>query len=252
MVVNMQEYSEAYLGSDEEVRYSPIDDDIVMHQFISNKRNIDVEMDLFQSKWFDYRFMTPLQATRVYIQKYDDVFRHHYAKTIDSEAAKHVRTVSIEGIFDGLKAPESSTHKKAKTQFTACWFGRQLADAMGMPYDTFINLAFEVRLKYWNRAYLPQPQHLYSEMVEERAGARWKELQEGRLYTSDHPAYIGENYQNLPVQNDYHEWLISQALTRANSGEMLGRFINQNILPAEKVKSRVEPGMFEIARTYIQ
>lgn len=243
--------SEAYLGADD-VRSSPIEDDIVMHRFITDRRNVEVEMDLFQSKWFDYRFMTPLQATRTYIQKYDDVYRQHYARNMDATAAKFVKTVSVDGIFAGLAVPESSTHKKAKTQFTACWFGRQLADAMGMPYEIFIDLAFNIRLRYWNRAYLPQPQHLYSEMIEERAGDRWKELQAGRLYTSDHPAFIGANYSNLPVQNDYHEWLLSQALTRANPGEILGRFINQDVLPAEKVKARVSEGIFNIARSYVE
>lgn len=233
------------------LRNSPFEDDVVAYQFIQNEETLKFETQLFSQKWFDYRHLTPLQATRLYIQAYDEVYRRHYAQNIDHTAAKYVRTVNIDDIFNGLAAPESSTHKKAKMQFTACWHGRQMADLLGMPYEIYLDLAFEYRLRYWNRNYLPQPQHLYSDLVVNRIEQRWPELQASRLYTSDHPAYMIENYNELPHQKDYHEWLFKQANLRSNPGEMLGRFVNEDRLSVEKVKSRVEEGVFEIARSYI-
>ncbi|WLR91025.1 hypothetical protein [Shinella zoogloeoides] len=249
--MSMMQQNEMTMGGDLEIRHSPLEDDIVAHRFIQNQKTLQFETDLFASKWFDYRHLTPLAATRLYIQAYDGVYRRHYAVNMDHNAAKYVRTISIDEIFGGLDAPESSTHKKAKSHFTACWHGRQMADMLGMPYEVYLDLAFEYRLRYWNRPYLPQPQHLYSDMVVDRVQQRWPELQAARLYTSDHPAYLIENYQNLPQQNDYHEWLFKQAGLRANPGEMLGRFVNEDLLPVEKIKGRVEEGVFEIARTYM-
>lgn len=248
----MHTQNDNYSNGDIPARCSPFEDDVVAYQFIQNEDTLKFETELFVKKWFDYRHLTPLQATRLYIQAYDTVFRRHYAQNVDHTAAKYVRTVNIDDIFNGLAAPESSGHKKAKMQFTACWHGRQMADLLGMPYEIYLDLAFEYRLRYWNKPYLPQPQHLYSDLVVDRIQTRWPELQSSRLYTSDHPAYHMENYQDLPHQNAYHEWLFEQADKRANPGEMLGRFVNEDLLPVEKIKARVSEGVFEIARSYIQ
>lgn len=251
----MQQNDEA-IFYDEVPRESPFDDDLVAFKFIEDKRNHEYEPELYQSKWFDYRFMTPLQATRHYIQAYDGVYRRHYAQNVDAVAAKHVRTISIDGIFAGLEAPTSSTYKKAKSHLTACWFGRHMADKLTMPYEVYIDLAFEYRLRYWNRPYLPQPQHLYSDLVIDRVSERWPELQKSRLYTSDHPAYMVENFADLPAQTSYRIWLRDQALTRANPGELLGRFVNEDRLPLDQLQAwvtdgSVQAGTFDIARSYL-
>lgn len=247
----MQNLDELSSSGNADERCSPLEDDIVAHKFIQNQQTLQFETDLFATKWFDYRHITPLQATRLYIQAYEDVYRRHYAQNIDKNVAKHVRVMTIEDVFNGLQAPQSSTYKKAKLHFTSYWHGRQMADLLGIPYEIYLDLAFEYRLRYWNRPYMPQPQHLYSDMIVDRIQQRWPELQAARLYTSDHPAYLMENYQNLPQQNDYHEWLLKQAGLRANPGELLGRLVNDDALPVEKVKSRVEQGVFDIARSYM-
>jgi len=252
----MQQTNEAIFKGDIEVRSSPLEDDLVAFKFIQNQKTLQFEADLFTHKWFDYRFMSPLQATRLYIQAFDGAFRSHYAQNLDVNAAKYVRTISVDSIFAGLDAPESSTHKKAKSHFTACWHGRQMADLLGMPYEVYLDLAFEYRLRYWNRPYLPQPQHLYSDLVVDRVQQRWSELQEARLYTSDHPAYLIENFQALPAQNDYHEWLRKQAMLRSNPAELIGRFVNEDALPLQKINTWAEdgvinPAILENAKSYI-
>src|SRR5690606_30212670 len=53
-------------------RVSPIEDDILAYTLVTDKKLLDFELELFATKWFDYRELTPLQATRLYIQAFVD------------------------------------------------------------------------------------------------------------------------------------------------------------------------------------
>ena len=133
-----------------------------------------------------------------------------------------------------------SSNDKIRKMFPSYWRGRQMADAIGMPYRTFLNIAFEKRLSYWSRPFMPNARHLYSEMIAVTAQERWEELQRARLFTSDLPAYLTQNYQNSDMQNDYHEWLFLQAQHRGNRAEFFIEQIEKDGLPLDKVLARVQ------------
>jgi hypothetical protein len=216
-------------------RVHPLEGDFFAQAFI-NKKFQGFDLELFDTKWFDYRFLTPFQATQAYIDAYGAVYKTIYARELDRARAEHVKPISFDRIRDGLDRDET----KAKRQFTGCWRGRQFADALGMPYGVYIELAFTYRMRAWNRTYLPQPEHLYHPIDLEKITNRWEELLPTKLWLSEHPAYLVQNYQGAPAQDAYHEWLFKQAALRQNSPECLARLVHLDQLPLQKVRARLD------------
>ncbi|MDE4297071.1 hypothetical protein PXK56_17940 [Phaeobacter gallaeciensis] len=231
----------------DEDRVWSLDDDMMVQMHIPKKIQA-FDPDLFTTKWFDYRRMTPLQATSAYIKAYAEIARDIYARDIDYERAKHIKLATVTDLFAALGRNEA----KAKRKLTGFWRGRQVADALCMPYKIYIEHAFTYRMRRWQRAYLPQPEHLYHEYDVEKIQELWEELQTGRLYLPEDPAYLVQNYQNIPYQNDFHEWLFKQARLRNDEAYTLAQLINDDLMPIDKVANRVEPQIYERVETYLQ
>lgn len=221
-------------------RNVPLEDDWLTFVHTS-KDSLEFELGLFATKWFDYRHLTGVEATKLYIEAYGKVYKDIYAREIDYERAKHVKPFDVERILAGL----ANGDPKARRIWKGCWRGRQVADFLGMPYDVYIDMAFTFRMRRWNQRHMPQPQHLFHEFDVEKIQAKWEELQQSTLYTSEHPAYAVENYLGAAHQNDYHEWLIKQAMHRSNPPYFLHRFIRAGQLTVEKVKARIDEAIFE-------
>lgn len=228
-------------------RPDPIEDDLIAFRFI-DKRLLAVDPDLYSSKWFDYRMMTPLQATRHYIQAFGEVYRDYFAVEFSKTASKFIKVPTIEGIFEGL----GELSKKHMMQFSGMWRGRQIADAIGMPYKEYIHTVMGLRLRFWSRGHLPRAEQLYGAEDVEKTVAKWEEMQAARLYLSDDPAYMIQNYDGIGHQDDYHEWLFKQASLRGNPWYVLAQFINEYRLPLDKVEARFEPDLVERVHRYIQ
>jgi hypothetical protein len=228
-------------------RQDPLESDYYSQAFIPKKVK-DFDFGLFQTKWFDYRHMSPLEATLAYVDAYGPVYRRIYSQQMDHEAAKHIHHVDGDQIRKGLV--ENCT--KTKRSFTGYWKGRQVADALGMPYDDYISLAMNARMRHWKRKHLPRPEHLYHEWDVEKVQNSWIEMQSTRLYVSEHPAYMVENFVGTGPQNDYHEWLFAQAGLRQNRAFVLARFIREGRMPFDKVMGRVDAEEFEYVRYHLE
>ena len=218
-------------------RLNPVMDDELTLRLITDKNIRELELDLFTAKWFDYRHLTPLEATRVYIQSYGVIYRQKYEQHMDALIAENISVDTFDKLMLDLENPKKAT--KTRGKISSYWRGRQFADALCMPYDLYIDNAIEYRLRYWKQRHLPKPGHLYGDMVLEKVQARWEEIQEGRIYLAEHPMYLAQNYCGLPHQDDYHEWIFFQSTKRADPNRFLARMIHDHILPEEKVRGRV-------------
>lgn len=165
----------------------------------------EYETSLMTSKWWDYRFMNPVAATYLYAHYYREEFKAMYRKAINHKAAEFINPLKVNDLFMGKPA-----------LISGMWRGRQHADAMGIPYNLYIRFAMEARMAYWARAAMPQPQHLYSEMVTDIVQAKWLEHLEGFFMTGHHEAYKVANYAHLTTQDQHIEWLFTQAAKRQN------------------------------------
>lgn len=230
-------------------RVPTLENDYFAHNYI-NKKFQAFDLELYKSKWFDYRFMTPLQATRAYIDQWGAIYRRIYAREFDRQTAEYIKPLDWDHIRRRLTQGDKKT--SAHLAFTGCWRGRQIADALGMPYEIYIDLALTYRMRRWKQRHMPQPHHLYHEFDVEKVQNRWIELQSSSLYLAEHPAYMVQNYQGVESQNDYHEWLFAQAGKRSNPPELIARFIDEDRLPLDKVRARFDDDQFELVERYLQ
>jgi len=238
--------------SDDAVRMLPIEDDRVQNDFGKFHK---FERDLFTTKWFDYRCMTPTQATDTYMREYARVYQHIYGRELDFERAEHIQIPDMQTLITRIRSAARTSDKKKhnywKAELSGYWRGRQVADAIGVPYGVYIDLAFTFRMRRWPRDHMPRPYQLYHEYDVEKIQARWEEMQQSQLFTSEHPAYLVQNYQGIALQNDYHEWLLKQALARSNPSVYLARFVNEDQLPLDKIEARIAPEMLEEVERYL-
>lgn len=225
-----------------------LDDEAHTHTHIS-KKLLAHEKELFGTKWFDYRFMTPFEATMKYVDDFVAVGRMIYRREFDLERSQHIHIMSSMMLRRKLS---TGLDVKTKAALTGYWRGRQVADALCMPYFEYINLALTYRMRMWQRTYLPKPSQLYGEEIVEKIQARWEEQMQSSFYYSDHHAYLGQNYVGLPAQNDYHEFLFKQAEGTTNKWYHIARFVNEGILPIQKVEARMLGDDFMRLSEYLQ
>lgn len=216
------------------VREVSLDEDVFVQSFVSSNL-IDFDRDLFDTKWFDYRRMSSVQATWAYLKSYGQISKRIYARDIDRDRAEHIPFASRTKLVADLEKGLSS----AKSKLSGYWRGRQVADALGMPYDLYIEHAMTYRMRRWSRAYLPQPQHLYHEFDVEKVQEKWEEIKQTRLILPDDPAYLIQNFQDIPYQNDFHEWLFAQSKFRPNPASFLADLVERDLMSLDKMNLRL-------------
>lgn len=179
------------------------------------KKEIREVADVYGSKWWDYRRLSPGHSFYL--------FAHHYYRAVRTAAKRMVS----ERPADGHLKANSGGHRigihgsalaqmnvsdlwdRDKAHITGLWKAMLVADALGMPYDQFCRLACRVAIdRLWKR--LPRPSQLYSDKLAAYVLDEWEELQKQRFITATHPLYAVENYAGLQVQDDYRAWLIEQ------------------------------------------
>lgn len=214
-----------------------LDNDALAFRHIK-KEWLDQERNLFCSKWFDYRYLHFVEATELYAEDYVRVYREVYADHMDSRSSSHVSPIK-EPLFC-----------LPKPKLSGLWRGRQVADAIGMPYGLFISRAMRQTLRYWRNRYMPQPQQLYAARVVEAVIDDWTERQNAVFLYSERPEYRNAAYVGSPPQNDHHEWLFAQAMKRGNPAAAFADLLKAELLPEAKLAARVDADLLERIRAY--
>src|SRR5690348_14877843 len=81
-----------------------------------------MERELMQTKWFDYRFMSPLDATELFVREYTEAYRNKWATNFDTVEAE--KKIPIRG----------GAWRSNRSEFISCWRARQFVDCLGVPY----------------------------------------------------------------------------------------------------------------------
>ena len=190
-----------------------------------SRKDLELERKLHQSKWFDYRFISPMEATHHFRAAFSEINQRKYAQNFDTETAK--TRIGVRG----------GSAFQYKTELTSFWRARQAADTYGLPYKVFIEVAFEHFISGgWKR--LPHINQLYGERNLERihvkAAEYWEELQGtdfGRSF-SHCPEYRTESFHHFPAQIAHRAWVLD-LLKVKRSAWALGKacFVNRVIPP---------------------
>ena len=174
-----------------------------------------VERDLSMTKWFDYRFLTPLEATMQFVEDYRFVFRAKWKSNFDAATADLKRGTAKKGLFADRR------------EFSTFWNARVCADSMGVRYPFFINTTMEVALRRGKWKRLPRPGQLWNKADCLAAVAvRWEEELAGRQAVSALAHYRPENFLGLPHQLDHRQHVLQVAKKRSNFRGALGSYID--------------------------
>lgn len=163
---------------------------------------LQAERRLMATKWFDYRFLSPKEANRLFTRTYQEVYRRKFAENIDREMARKV---------NGINFSKMKTDARERSQLV---IARQRADEFGMSYPVYIEAAFDFAMRRGNkRKALPRPSQLHGNgkaapAFVEYIMKRWEELLLDGLVRVEHPAYLIENYRGMPAQDDFRRFVL--------------------------------------------
>jgi hypothetical protein len=166
---------------------------------------IESERELMGRKWFDYRFMTPMDATDYFITEYGHAFRDYWDRHIDRNEGR-------------LKIGVGSIHPTINSaELTGFWRARQFADQLGVPYRLFLNWANNgFAQNGWPR--VPRPNQLYAARVRSIVSAevmsRWDAYGSHLVRFSSLPQYKVAHFRNLPAQKAHQDWVVRELKRR--------------------------------------
>ncbi len=176
-------------------------DDLIKMRTLLHPREWKNEGTLMMQRWFDYRFTSPLSLTLQFGKIYQEKLRAHLRRHDDVAKAETV---------NGTKTYIPTEPAK---WFTVLWKARQRADEFFLPYDAYIEFAFDFssrRKRYWTM--LPSQLHPSSKNNE-----AWLECYE-EFYNDRAPPLIRgagaiaqyrlENNLDLPAQIQFREIML--------------------------------------------
>ncbi|QND51680.1 hypothetical protein HB779_07030 [Phyllobacterium sp. 628] len=166
-----------------------------------NKKILSRELDLMITKWSDYQFLSPYEATKVFIIAYRHAFK---------SAVKTHRDINEAAKARGI---DSVAMRERSSEFTQMWVARQNADTVGLPYDIYLQFCFDFAMRKKRRR-LPRPNQLFWNKKTEIA---WKAtlaefmtgaLSGGSLRPNALPQYRIEAYRGLVAQDLFRSKII--------------------------------------------
>jgi len=175
---------------------------------------LDRERAAAKTKWYGYRFMSPLAATKHFADLYRQILKRNVRANQGIDTANKVQGLRSD-LFD---APSRV--------LTEVWNARLLADEMGIPYDLLIEFGLEfASRRKWNK-----PPRLGQVFGTESSADAWavklEKFLEGRFEQHlrelhDLPQYRNENYRGFHAQDDLRAYLISELRNTSKPWHMI-------------------------------
>lgn len=211
-------------------------DDILTVRKLFRMESIHDELELMNTKWFDYRFVNPLDATLLFAKAYIEEYKRIFARDIDVNKAKNVKGINIHKF---LSNPQERTQT---------WLARQRADKVGMPYEIYIALSMKFAFKR-QRSTIPRPNQLHhsncSNVWNSHRSEKWQEYLNAMQPVAVHPAYRVENYRGLRAQDDYRQFILDRSLS---SSGPLSSHMERYSFDLEQIELEAFRGIFPADR----
>lgn len=178
-------------------------DETVQMRSLLHPKEWKNESALIMTRWFDYRFMSPLKLTLMFGAIYNDKLRCHIRRHVDLERAE-----SVNGVKPGLP-------NERVTWFTALWKARQRADEFFLPYDDYIEFCFDFSSRR-KRRWTMLPSQLHPSANNKEAWLdRFEKFYDDRVplvmrRVGSIPQYRLENDLGLPPQIDFRRIMLSE------------------------------------------
>lgn len=164
-------------------------------------KDLERESVLVDVKWFGYRFMSPLAATK------------HFAEVYREGVRRYTRTHGDIELSDRVSGLSLNVFAEPSGSLTELWRARQDCDELGLPYELLVDFGFEFAgRRKWKRT--PRPCQLFGS---KKSAAAWKI--EFAKYLADRlpmaldrlsglPQYRVESYRALAAQDQFRSHLL--------------------------------------------
>ena len=177
------------------------------------RKHIRQVSDVYEFKWWDYRRLSPGHSFMLFTETYYKAFRLAARKFLAHRTSTG-RPVALVGSGEMYYRAADIWDRDAR-HITGMWNAMLTADSLGIPYDRFCQLAFQIATdQAWTR--LPRPSQLYSDKMGAQILQAWLDLREERFFYARHPIYRVDNYAGTPLQDEYREWLIDELKGKAS------------------------------------
>jgi len=216
-----------------------VEDHVVVQERLASKY-LEPEKQLFETKWFDYRLMTPKGATDQFAEAYGVIYRRKYAANFDRTRAALKKGLLNEGVY------------ASQRELAGIWGARQFADRLGLPYDLFISWAMEGCLRSGSKK-IPRPNQLYGskgELIANHVRSTWSDhCREARFMFSALPIYRVNAYCGFSAQDARYDWIIEQVRVRHAKPWILAKVcFDEQVLPIARAVSEFGEAAIDRAR----
>ncbi len=204
------------------------------------------ERERAHSKWYAYRFMSPLQATVLFADLYREAFKRYIRTHRDAHDA------------DAAQGLGTRLFGEPNRSLTEVWNARQRADELGLPYNLLFEFSFHFAGRR-TRKRAPRPGQLFDSG---NAGIAWPLELEKWIVDPLHqevqrlslPQYRHENYRSYPVQREFHDYLLAGIEERVGAwGPKLAHHcISRRHLPIGKAIRLVPKGARQLAIRHLR
>lgn len=190
------------------------------------KRHIRDVSDAYAHRWWDYRLMAPGHSFMLFAHHYYSLFKV-YAKQLLAHRRTRHSTQGVGAIGMGeFYFTAMTIWERDRTHISGMWNAMLTADALGIPYDHYIRLAFQIAIDTaWKR--LPRPNQLYSDKMAAQVLYAWQQLCKDRFIYAKHPIYRLDRYEGAVVQDDYRDWLKDQLYAHRGNPRALAQVVYQ-------------------------
>ncbi|MBK1669258.1 hypothetical protein CKO28_14570 [Rhodovibrio sodomensis] len=208
------------------------------------ERDRSLEADLTTMKWFDYRYLTPAAATRLFAATYTDCYRRIWREQFDKDEAALKRPLRNDDPFR-VVGPE----------LTNLWRARQWADGLAYPYDFFIHTTFQfARKRGYKRP--PLPNQLFgAKMIPKLTPAlamAWRRSMESRARYGTSANYRNENYCGDPAQDAHHAHILNLLRAKGPRPLDIRRFVfDERLLPEQRAVAEFGRELVERGRAQV-
>jgi hypothetical protein len=191
-------------------------DDLITMRKLIRPELLAKESELLPTKWPDYRFMSPLEATQHFARLYQDGLRQYVRANVDLELSE-----TVKGVRNELPSGPQGW-------FTQLWQARQRADELFVPYETMVEFAFNF-VSRRQRKWVPLPLQLHASPANEEAWwPMFLEFVEDRLplhlrHVGEIAQYRMEHDRMLPAQLQFRDFMVSELSFSTKSwGDLVG------------------------------
>jgi hypothetical protein len=124
--------------------------ELALSRKIIDPKFLAKEPSLTETRWVEYGYLSPLECTERFTRTYLELFRHFHEKYVNYATAAKQKPVDPDLFMND------------PGEISSLWRARQAADAIGMPYGSYLHEVMDRAARRIDRKKIPRPNQLYS------------------------------------------------------------------------------------------